>query len=106
MIMAFTLKKISQGKVMEIRETSHLPSCVTFLTIRQYSSRLRGPEMRDLKGPSVSHLSCQKLRLLFDPTFHLQPCVKTSFPFFIPNQVREQFLLGLRYLQLNTLAQR
>ena len=95
-----------------------LKSCVrpcpnTSLTFKETSLALRGPWMRDLKVPSGTHLSCQRLKSLLLPGIHQITLLKTSLPIFIAFQVLEhgslsQFLtFNLRfeqYLLLSTLT--
>ena len=109
--MSFT----SKGSTKEIWFKSHPISVMRSFTSHLDSSQFSGPWMRRRRGHFLVQFPYQKLNLLSLPTIHMLPALKTSLPFFIAAQIREQgslsalgeaFLLLLQYLALRTLAQR
>ncbi|KAM4104277.1 hypothetical protein ACJW30_06G145100 [Castanea mollissima] len=74
-------------------------------TVNNSSFLLRGPSIKPLTVPPVNHLSCQKLRELFAPSFHLTPRLKILLPRFNPAQTFDPLLLGLLYFKRSTFTQ-
>lgn len=63
-----------------------LPLTITSLTNSLSSPLSKGPSIRDLTEPMLSHLSCQKLKLLLLPIIHLDPFSHTLELFFTATQ--------------------